>query len=65
MAHCFDYLRQAIMCAGDMTLERTAIEADGTRSVTGWGDRHVCPRDFEAARAWTGERKYKESGGVL
>jgi len=21
LSHCFDYMRQAVMCAGDMTLE--------------------------------------------
>ena len=26
LEHCFDYLRQAIMCAGDMSLEGARIE---------------------------------------
>ncbi|KAI7125822.1 hypothetical protein D0869_15517, partial [Hortaea werneckii] len=27
--HCFDYIRQALMCAGDMTIEWPRVEADG------------------------------------
>jgi hypothetical protein len=55
LAHCYDFLRQAILCAGDMTLEgkakvkpeedagvsREAI-GGGQAHVTGWGARHVC-----------------------
>jgi hypothetical protein len=32
--HCFDYLRQSIMCSADMTLEHT--------NGTGWGVQHEC-----------------------
>ena len=43
--HCFDYIRQAIMCAGDMTLEWPREEADGGRfAVDGWGVSHQCKR---------------------
>lgn len=41
--HCFDYLRQALMCAGDVTLEWPREEADGRRfAVDGWGVEHQC-----------------------
>jgi hypothetical protein len=41
--HCFDYLRQALRCAGDMTLEWPRTEADGRRfAVDGWGISHEC-----------------------
>ena len=41
--HCFDYLRQSIMCSGDMTLESSAVEDDGSRiTVDGWGVSHQC-----------------------
>lgn len=41
--HCLDYLRQAISCAGDMTLEWPREEADGRRfAVDGWGIEHQC-----------------------
>lgn len=46
ISHCFDYLRQAIMCAGDSTLEWPRIESDGRRfAVDGWGVQHQC-RDW-------------------
>ena len=46
--HCFDYLRQAIMCAGDTALEK-AMVVDGRpiRSVDGWGVEHEC-RDYSS-----------------
>ena len=41
--HCFDYLRQSITCAGDMTLEWPRLEANGDRFVVeGWGVPHQC-----------------------
>lgn len=41
--HCFDYLRQAITCAGDMSMEWPRTEADGRRiAVDGWGAKHTC-----------------------
>lgn len=41
--HCFDYLRQGLMCAGDLTLEWPREEADGSRfAVDGWGITHEC-----------------------
>lgn len=43
MAHCFDYLRQSIMCAGDMTLEWPKEGPNGERLVVdGWGIQHQC-----------------------
>lgn len=41
--HCFDYLRQSLMCYGDLTLEWPRTEPDGTReAVDGWGIEHQC-----------------------
>lgn len=41
--HCFDYLRQALMCAGDMTVEWPREEDDGSRfAFDGWGVTHQC-----------------------
>lgn len=48
MAHCFDYLRQSLMCHGDMTLEWPRTEPDGSRvAVDGWGVEHQC-------KSWVG-----------
>jgi hypothetical protein len=41
--HCFDYIRQGIMCAGDMTIESTIPKAkDGKNKVDGMGMIHQC-----------------------
>ncbi|KAK5724625.1 hypothetical protein LTR15_004671 [Elasticomyces elasticus] len=46
--HCFDYIRQALMCAGDMTIEWPRTEMDGSRfAVDGWGVTHEC-KDWSA-----------------
>ncbi len=45
--HCFDYLRQGLMCAGDVTLEPLDEDMSG---LHGWGAVHVCPRWEDIAR---------------
>ncbi|KAL1859523.1 hypothetical protein VTK73DRAFT_7575 [Phialemonium thermophilum] len=47
-AHCFDYLRQSIMCAADTTLEGDSGFGPG------WGSRHECT-DYEALLEWANE----------
>ena len=44
MEHCFDYLRQAILCAGDTTIEWARKSSDGgtDKQVDGWGVEHQC-----------------------
>ncbi|KAH8892808.1 hypothetical protein GQ53DRAFT_860979 [Thozetella sp. PMI_491] len=46
--HCFDYLRQSIMCAADTSLEGL------TEAGPGWGSKHVCA-DYDALLAWANE----------
>lgn len=43
VAHCFDYLRQSIMCTGDVALEgqHTTFPLGFTGS-DGWDAKHVC-----------------------
>lgn len=48
MNHCFDYIRQSLMCYGDLTYEWPRTESDGRRfAVDGWGVQHEC-RKWEA-----------------
>ncbi|KAI1207988.1 uncharacterized protein F4807DRAFT_161171 [Annulohypoxylon truncatum] len=47
-AHCFDYLRQCIMCAADTNLEGE------TEAGPGWGSPHECV-DYDAVLAWANE----------
>jgi hypothetical protein len=45
---CFDYLRQALMCAGDTTLEHAVVINETVIGDTdGWGIEHRC-RDWNA-----------------
>lgn len=44
-AHCFDYLRQSIMCAADTSLEGKSDAGPG------WGSKHECT-DYELLLAW-------------
>ena len=48
MRHCFDYIRQSLICAADATLEPVDPALGG---VTGWGNLRVC-RDYDALTAW-------------
>lgn len=46
--HCFDYLRQGIMCCGDVALEGAETTfPEGGGGSDGWDARHVC-RDYDA-----------------
>jgi hypothetical protein len=47
-AHCFDYIRQGLMCSGDLTVEGFTEYGDG------WGSTHKC-MDIENIKAWTEE----------
>ncbi|TKW57727.1 hypothetical protein CTA1_11529 [Colletotrichum tanaceti] len=44
--HCFDYLRQSIMCAGDLAVEgQEKTFPDGIVGSDGWDGKHLC-RDY-------------------
>lgn len=66
MMHCFDYLRQSLMCASDETLEILQTGPYGTKiaSVDGWGTQHQC-RDFESLATWTRLHRASGDGGIL
>jgi hypothetical protein len=55
--HCFDYLRQSLMCHADPTME-AFLEDDGvtprTKGSSGWGVRHTC-NDFGGLVDWIEE----------
>ncbi|KAE8385346.1 hypothetical protein BDV23DRAFT_188304 [Aspergillus alliaceus] len=55
IAHCLDYLRQSVMCSGDVTLEPPDEKPEkGKSPLQGWGVKHVC-RNWEEIEAWRGE----------
>ena len=47
-SHCFDYLRQSLLCSADSSLEPAEASMDG---FFGWGFRREC-RDYDALRDW-------------
>lgn len=57
VTHCFDYIRQALMCYSDVTLEPW-LDYDGLHLTrdgsSGWGVQHVC-RPFDRLVEWTNE----------
>lgn len=61
MRHCFDYLRQALMCAGDVTLEPVDAELGG---VTGWDNLRVC-RDYDQIKEWAENHRVSDLRGFL
>lgn len=50
--HCFDYLRQVMMCNADVTLEGVDPGDTGLGSVDGWGTERKCI-DWQALKLWT------------
>lgn len=50
--HCFDYLRQLVMCNLDLTYESARVDLDGVRRVAdGWGTVHQC-KDWSGISSW-------------
>lgn len=62
LMHCFDYLRQTIMCFGDTTLEWLPPPPNDTGS-TGWGFEHTC-RDYNAISEWVEDNRLKTTHGI-
>ncbi|KAH6669775.1 hypothetical protein B0J14DRAFT_104041 [Halenospora varia] len=65
MIHCFDYMRQAIMCSADMALEGLETTfPDHNGGSDGWDSKHIC-RDYsqvidylESVRAYDDQQIY-------
>lgn len=57
LMHCWDYLRQGIMCNADTTLEW--ITPPDESGSTGWGYQHTC-RDFGAVFEWAERHRFRE-----
>lgn len=50
--HCIEILRQAVLCHGDLTLQRPDNpnpDPRGYVGITGWGNEHLC-RDWDVVR---------------
>ncbi|TVY49867.1 Oxidase [Lachnellula occidentalis] len=64
LGHCFDYLRQGVMCAGDMTLEPVLqMGTEEVQVVDGWGVEHRC-RSFESMMGFAEGHRYLNTTGI-
>lgn len=63
MGHCFDYIRQGIQCAGDLTLEPADMSEPGHSKINGWGAKHRICRDWRVAEEWLRENGVPERMG--
>lgn len=62
--HCIDYIRQSIMCSGDMTLDYAELQEDGTRrGFSGANSTHQC-RDWDAIVSWAEENREGDKKGI-
>jgi hypothetical protein len=59
-AHCFEYLRNQILCMADMTLEGSESILD----ATGAGQAHMC-RNREEAISWIEERRLDDIQSIV
>jgi len=59
-AHCFEYLRNQIICMADMTLEGSQSVLD----ATGEGQAHVC-RNREEAISWIEKRRVDDIQSIV
>ncbi|RDW92206.1 hypothetical protein BP5796_01600 [Coleophoma crateriformis] len=52
VTHCIEYLRQVVLCFGDLTLERPEfVKEHSYKGTSGWGAAHQC-------RDWTNVRSF-------
>ncbi|KAF7196883.1 Oxidase ustYa [Pseudocercospora fuligena] len=52
LGHCFDYIRQGIMCCGDTALEGAAtMFPEGKEGSDGWNTYHVC-KAYPEVKGW-------------
>jgi len=60
-AHCFEYLRNSILCSADMTLEG---QPSTMQAGDGPGQAHVC-RNREEAIAWIEARRVDDLQDIV
>ncbi|KAH8822039.1 hypothetical protein F5884DRAFT_851235 [Xylogone sp. PMI_703] len=62
--HCFDYIRQGIMCAGDLTLEPTSLNGVQTNGASGWDVEHYC-KDWDAVYSYASRHAVNNRTSIL
>lgn len=63
LEHCFDYIRQGIMCAADPTIESVHHHAEDVAQDNGWGNTHMC-RSWDALKAFTESKRATDLSGL-
>lgn len=58
--HCFEYLRNQLLCMGDMTLEGSQSVLD----ATGNGQAHMC-RNMDEAKEWIESRRVDDIQSIV
>ena len=61
VAHCFDYLRQGILCSADSSIEPAV---DSLNGFLGAGFPRQC-RDFEELKNWAEKHRAFDAHGFL
>jgi hypothetical protein len=56
LEHCFDYLRQTLMCHGDVGLMSMNWDLDMEGYTAKFGVQKTC-RNFDKIKAWTKEHQ--------
>jgi hypothetical protein len=62
LEHCFDYLRNTIMCCGDTTLEGQA-EGSDLPGTDGLGAMHMC-KNYDEIFAWAEANRVTDLRGL-
>ena len=60
-AHCFEYLRQALMCSADSSIEPAGERVQG---FLGWGFQRQC-RDYAKLVTWAEEWRAFDGHGFI
>ncbi|KAH8669186.1 hypothetical protein BX600DRAFT_267825 [Xylariales sp. PMI_506] len=57
IAHCFDYIRQSVMCSADVALEGKATTfPEGVTGSDGWDAKHVC-KNYDEVLAYLNDNR--------
>lgn len=56
VSHCFDYIRQAVLCNSDTALEWIPLHQ---QNIDGWGFEHRC-RNFDEVYRYTLEHRKRD-----
>lgn len=59
MDHCIEYIRQAVLCSADTSLETTWLTSKGQRYATGGNTTHVC-NNFAALKEWAERNRFND-----